>query len=94
MKAQTIAFTALVVFEVVRLQLIRDEYKLGVFSNKLLVGAVGLSLALQLLVIYTPLNKVFKVVPLGVLDWVWLLLAAGVLIVVTKVLSKVIKRWY
>jgi P-type Ca2+ transporter type 2C len=94
MKAQTIAFTALVVFEVVRLQLIRDEYKLGLFSNKLLVGAVAISLGLQLLVIYTPLNSVFKVVPLGVLDWVWLLVAAGVLIVATKVLAKVIKRWY
>jgi len=68
-KAQTIAFTALVVFEIVRIRMIRSDYKLGMFSNKWLVAAIFGSFLLQLAVIYTPLAKVFGTVPLELLDW-------------------------
>ncbi len=69
MKAQTIAFTTIVVLEIVRLQVIRSEYQLSFFSNWYLVGAVLSSLGLQMLVLYTPLNKFFDVVPLHIFDW-------------------------
>ena len=40
--------------------------------------ALGLSLALQLAVIYTPLRHLFETVPLSLLDWGYLLgLGAG-----------------
>ncbi len=68
-KAQTIAFTTIVVLEIVRLQVIRSEYKLSFFSNRYLVGAVLVSLGLQLVVLYTPLGKFFDVVPLHISDW-------------------------
>ena len=58
-KAQTVVFTTLVVLEIVRLYMIRSEYKLGLFSNKYLVLAVISSIALQLAVLYTPLNQFF-----------------------------------
>ncbi len=69
MKAQTIAFTTIVVLEIVRLQVIRSEYKLSFFSNWYLVAAVLSSLGLQIVVLYTPLNKFFDVVPLQISDW-------------------------
>jgi P-type Ca2+ transporter type 2C len=80
-KAQTIAFTALVVFEIVRIRMIRSDYKLGIFSNKWLVAAIIGSLLLQLVVIYTPLAKVFGTVPLELLDWgVIVLFGIGLLV--------------
>jgi P-type Ca2+ transporter type 2C len=87
-KAQTVAFTALVVFEIVRLQVIRSEYKLGMFSNKWLVMAVLSSFMLQLLVIYTPLSKWFGTVALGWIDWLVIAVGALVLYLVSKLL-----RW-
>jgi len=68
-KIQTLAFTALISMELVRLQAIRSEYKLGVFSNKYLVLAVISSIALQLAVIYTPLNLLFGTTMLNLSDW-------------------------
>ncbi len=91
-KAQTIAFTALVLFEVARLQMIRSQYDLKFFSNKLLVGAIAFSIGLQLLVLYTPLNAVFKVVPLELMDWVWLIVATALMMVVSKIITKIIKK--
>jgi Ca2+-transporting ATPase len=46
-------------------------FKIGIFTNKSLIGATLLSFALQMMVIYTPFfQKVFKTVPLGLFDWV------------------------
>jgi Ca2+-transporting ATPase len=46
-------------------------FKIGIFSNKSLVGAALLSFLLQMMVIYTPFfQKVFKTEPLGIFDWV------------------------
>jgi len=68
-KIQTIAFTSLVLMELVRLQAIRSEFKLKMFSNKWLVIAVATSIGLQLAVIYTPLSQFFGTVPLTFFDW-------------------------
>ncbi len=92
LKAQTIAFSALVLFEVVRLQTIRQSYKLGIFSNKPLVFAVIGSLALHLLVIYTPLRTFFGTVALDFMDWVVLIGAAAVLYLVNEAYYFVKKR--
>ncbi len=92
MKAQTMAFTALVIFEVVRLQVIRYEYKLGLFSNKLLIGAVILSLGLQMLTIYGPLAIWFKTTPLELFDWGMIIVASIVLWVVYKIIYGIVKK--
>ena len=46
----------------------RDSlFRIGVFSNKLLIGSVALTFVLQLAVIYwPPLQGIFKTVPLSV----------------------------
>ncbi len=73
---QTMAFTSVVIFEMIIIWAIRSQYKLSLFSNKYLVLAVGASLILQLLVLYLPLQigssslqELFKVTPLGITDW-------------------------
>ncbi len=90
-KVQTIVFTSLVLFELVRLQTIHSEHKLKLLSNKFLVGAVCISVLLQLAVIYTPLNSWFKTAPLGWTDWGVLVVASLVLMGVYKVVSYLVK---
>ncbi len=69
-KADTIAFTSLVLFELIILKYVRDKYKQPFFSNKWLTIAIALSVGLQLLVVYVPLfNIIFKTVPLNLEDW-------------------------
>jgi len=81
-KAQTIAFTSLVIFEIVRLQIIRSHYGLNLFSNKYLILAVLSSIGLQLVVIYSPLSALFGTVPLGLRNWVNIGLMTLILITV------------
>lgn len=83
---QTMAFTAVVLFEMVIIWAIRDQYKLGFFSNKYLVMAVSASIILQLMVLYLPLQVgnsnlqvLFKVAPLGLIDW-GIILGSGVIL--------------
>ena len=71
-RAQTLLFTFLVVVEVVRIQVIRARYDLSILSNRWLIGAIGITLLLQLLVLYTPLNEFFAVRPLSVDEWTWI----------------------
>ncbi len=74
--AQTMAFTAVVIYEMIRIVDIRAEYNLAIFSNKYLVLAVSLSLLLQLGVLYLPLSigntsiqELFKVQSLNLNQW-------------------------
>ena len=79
---RTMAFMTLVLMEIVRLQMIRSAYRTGTFSNKWLVWAVGVSLGLQLAVVYTPLRVFFKVTPLAPIHWLYMAgsIAAGYLV--------------
>jgi Ca2+-transporting ATPase len=73
--AQTFAFATLVMSELLRVYTVRSErysaFKIGLFSNKWMQYAVGLSFVLLLLVIYVPfLQNVFGTRPLTLMDWV------------------------
>jgi len=63
------------VVELIRIHVIRSRYDQTLRSNLWLVGAIGLSLLVQLAVLYTPLHEFFQVVPLTLLEWGWI--AAG-----------------
>ena len=84
-KAQTVAFTSLVVFELARIRMVRAHYKLGIFSNKWLVAAVVGSVLLHLLTIYTPLATVFGTEPLALIDWIFISIAAIILLIINKI---------
>ncbi len=67
---QTMLFTTLVVLELVRIQMVRSQYNIGIFSNRWLLIAVATSILLQLLVVYAPpFQKVFDTVALGGAEW-------------------------
>jgi Ca2+-transporting ATPase len=66
---QTMVFTVLSFSQLVHVMAIRSErqslFTIGLFSNKPLLGAIAITVVLQLLVIYIPLaNEIFKTQPL------------------------------
>lgn len=84
--AQTLVFTAIVLYELIRIAAIRSEYKLSLFSNPFLIMAITISLTLQLLVLYLPiliagnsLQQLFKVEALNIMDWL-ILISVGVVL--------------
>ena len=77
MAAQTIAFVTLCSSELIRAFTARSEhhsiFTIGVFSNRAMVWAVGVSFLLVLLVVYVPfLQPFFDTVPLTPGDWLFM----------------------
>jgi len=87
-KAQTIAFTAIVVFKLVRVYNIRSSEGLSILSNIWVFLAVGSSIILQIAVLYTPLAATFKVVPLDATDWVNIVYGMVLLGVTTTIFDR------
>ena len=71
--AQTMAFTTLMMFQLFNVFNARSDEQSafhGLFQNRWLWGAVGLSLALHVAVIYVPfLQNAFSTVSLTIADW-------------------------
>jgi len=93
-QARSAVFILMVLMEMVRIQFIRAKYKLGIFENKWLLGAIVLSIGLVMLVIYTPLNIIFKTAPLSQAMWIDVLIAFGAVVVAGFGVSKAIYWWY
>ncbi len=72
-KAQSVAFTTLVMFQMFAAVGSRSIYpfrNLNILSNKWLAGGIASSVLIQLLILYwAPLQAVFGTVPLGIWDW-------------------------
>jgi Ca2+-transporting ATPase len=80
---QTMVFMVLIVSQLSHVLAIRSwresTFRIGLLSNKPLLGAVAVTLVLQLAVVYVPvLQRVFKTVPLSVADLALCLALASV----------------
>ncbi|MFN7991813.1 MAG: cation-transporting P-type ATPase [Candidatus Micrarchaeia archaeon] len=65
-KAQSVLFTTFVILEMLIVYAVRFRYGSSLRSNRWLHLAVFSSIALQALIIYSPLNSFFGIVPLGI----------------------------
>ena len=78
---QTMAFTTLTLFQLFNVFNARSDTRSafdGLFANRWLWGAVGLSLCLHAAAIYTPfLQEAFSTVSLSPADWLWCIAAAS-----------------
>ncbi|MEM4663231.1 MAG: cation-translocating P-type ATPase [Candidatus Diapherotrites archaeon] len=92
--AQTTAFTCIVVFELVRTNAVRASYKVKIFSNKWLWMSLSLALLLQILVLYTPLSLIFKVVPLSLAEWSTILIATIVFTLLMFIMVQIEKAFF
>jgi P-type Ca2+ transporter type 2C len=83
--ALTMAFTTLVMIELFNAFNAKSESKTiftsGILKNKYLLGAVIISVLLQLAVIYTPLSTVFDTMVLSLGDWAIILGISSIILV-------------
>jgi P-type Ca2+ transporter type 2C len=96
--AQTMAFTTLVVSELLRAYTARSEYfsifTIGVFSNRYMVMATAMSSLLILLPLYVPfLNPIFDVKPPSTEDWMVILIMALVPSIIAEVMKIFLRMW-
>jgi P-type Ca2+ transporter type 2C len=91
--AVSAAFTAMVVYELVRLVDIRTDYKIKWFSNPMLTVAMGISIGLQLIVMYVPaVADYFGVGPLAAHDWVFMAVGSVFLFVTMKLINPLLDK--
>jgi Ca2+-transporting ATPase len=95
--ARTLAFVTLALAELPIAYTTRSEryplYKLGLFTNRWMQRAVGLSVVLTLLVIYVPfLNDPFNTVPLTLEHWAIVLPLAIIPSVIAEVSKYFVRR--
>lgn len=79
-KAQSAAFLAIVMFELVNIYLIRSNYRTPFFSNKWLFISIAITMTLQISIIYIPtLSNLFGLVRVDALDWIYIAAVSGLL---------------
>jgi P-type Ca2+ transporter type 2C len=91
---QTIVFTVLTVSQMANVMAVRSEteslWSLGLFSNLPLLGAVTLTIGLQMAVIYcAPFQRVFKTAPLSLNELVFTLALCSLVLVAVE-----IEKWF
>ena len=94
-EARTMGFTILVfaqLFNAIASRSARQSASVGLFSNKWLWGAIGLSVVLQLVVIYVPfLNSAFGTTPLGPWAWVECICLAAVVLIASEIYKAIMR---
>ena len=91
--ARTVAFTTIVMLEMVRVTMIRSQYRLSFFSNPYIIGAIILSVLLQIAVVYVPMmNIVFKTTALAPYHWGYMGAMMTAMFVVGMVVTGIINR--
>ena len=91
--ARTALFTGFILYEFVRIASIRYLDELTWLSNKWLLAALLGSIVLQLVIIYTPLNQLFHIVPLGIHEWMVLLGGVAIGFILAIVITTIILRY-
>lgn len=93
---QTMAFTVLMMFQMFNVLNCQTEkkpiLKRGLFTNPWLWLAIGTSIVLQLVVIYTPLSAFFRTVPLSLKDWGIVIAVSSTVLAITELVKLVRNR--
>lgn len=93
---QTMAFTVLCLSQMGHVMAIRSEreslFTIGIFSNKPMLGALFLTVILQMMIIYTPfLNTIFRTHPLTLYELIITLAVSSIVFCAVEI-EKYIKR--
>ena len=94
---QTVVFTVLTVSQLFHSLAVRSEstslFRIGLFSNLPMLGAVILTLLLQMAVIYTPaLNTIFHTQPLPMFDLAVCLVLSSLVLVAVEIEKWLVRR--
>ena len=90
----TIIFTAFVLSELMKVYIIRSLFNEDWFINKWMGYALAFSLTLQIILIYTPLNALFGLVPIMGLGILMTLVYTVALFLVALVIVRMVNRKY
>ncbi|KAB5608582.1 cation-translocating P-type ATPase [Bifidobacterium jacchi] len=94
-EARTMGFTILVfaqLFNAIASRSARQSAFVGLFSNKWLWGAIGISILLQVVVIYVPfLNEAFGTTPLDFTAWIECICLAAVVLVASEIYKAIMR---
>ncbi|MFH1589882.1 MAG: HAD-IC family P-type ATPase [archaeon] len=95
-KARTVAFATLIMFELLHTfnarSLHTTIFNKNFFSNKYIFIAVGTSLALTLLTIYSGIGqKIFNTVSLSATEWIMITIVSSLVIIVAEIIKSLIK---
>jgi Ca2+-transporting ATPase len=91
MRAQTMVFNFVVLYEVILTFVIRVDYHVPFFANPWIWGAALLCLVSQALLMYTPLAVLFKIVPMN-LHEIGALAAGGMVFALCILIYQGVKR--
>jgi len=94
---QTMAFTVLCLSQLGHVMAIRSEtqsiFKIGVFSNRPMLGALLFTIALQMMIIYVPVfNTIFKTQPLTLYELGITVLVSSIVFWAVEI-EKMLKPW-
>lgn len=88
-KAMTVAFTLFVVYQLLNAFNGRADSEK---SSKYLYLGIIISFLLQLLILYIPqLQVIFRTTPIGIMDWVIIVIVASTILIAQKTMDKVMK---
>jgi P-type Ca2+ transporter type 2C len=94
--AQTMAFSTLMFFQMFNVLNCRSEFsslfRVGLFSNMKLWGAILVSVIMQVLVIHTPLSRFFSTVPLTLMDWLYVILVSSSVLIIVEAYKFAVNR--
>lgn len=95
-RVRTVVFSTLILSELLRAFSARSNRytlpRIGILSNRKMIGAVGFSFLMMLIVLYVPvLNGIFKTSPLSAQDWKIVLSFAGIPLILGE-LFKLLKQ--
>ncbi|MCA9496445.1 MAG: HAD-IC family P-type ATPase, partial [Nanoarchaeota archaeon] len=76
--AQTMIFNFIVLYEVFLVFIIRKQYEVKMLTNKWLWSSILLVISLQALVMYTPMQELFKIIPINLFDLMVLIISGFV----------------
>ncbi|MEM0231186.1 MAG: calcium-translocating P-type ATPase, SERCA-type [Candidatus Woesearchaeota archaeon] len=95
--ARTAAFTMVVMLEMFNVlnckNLETPLFKGGAFSNKYLIYAILSSVGIHLIILYTPLSKIFDVVPLSFTELAKIILISSSILLIGDLIKIVISKW-
>lgn len=92
--AQGAAFSAIVVFELIILYVIRSTYRVSFFSNKWLLLSILATFGLQVLIVYTPLlAQLFEIHAIDINDWFYIIVASIWLWLAIKLVQQFLNKF-
>jgi P-type Ca2+ transporter type 2C len=97
-RARTVAFATMCVFQLMHALNMRSGsvsiFTLGLFTNMWLIGAIALSLLLQIAAIHIPFMQVlFQTVHLTWIEWLLIIGVSSTVLVFEEIRKRIVPRW-